>query len=348
MASQGTRDAVRVARGYATKQLLAWIGWPAIALAAAIAAVIALGFFAVLGASQASGQGDAIYGASGEAIADIPNAWLELYQDAGTRYGLDWSVIAAIGKVECDHGRLAHPACRQSGAENFAGAGGPMQFLAGTWDAYGVDGDQDGDRDRWDPADAIPAAANYLRASGAPRDYRAAIWAYNHADWYVQKVLDQAARYRGALTAGALQPIVGADVAAVLGNPRIRLTAIQQADLRRGTINPRLVALLATIATRHTIIVTALQSDHSPGSNHEVGRAIDIGAVDGEICRGARSGPCATLARELAAIQGPLHLTELIYYWDPAPGFQDLNRDGGDDSFSRADHNDHIHAGYDG
>ena len=57
------------------------------------------------------------------------------------------------------------------------------------WATYGVDGDGDGRRDVYDPADAIPAAARYLRAAGAPGDYRRAIFAYNHADWYVAEVL---------------------------------------------------------------------------------------------------------------------------------------------------------------
>ena len=86
-----------------------------------------------------------------------------------------------------------------------------MQFLAGTWATYGVDGDGDGKADRWDPADAIMGAANYLRASGAPGDYRRAIFAYNHADWYVEEVERWAAKYRGPPTlAGAgVQPIAG-------------------------------------------------------------------------------------------------------------------------------------------
>lgn len=60
----------------------------------------------------------------------------------------------------------------------------------------------------------------------------------------------------------------------------------------------------------------ALPADHSPGTNHEAGRAFDIGAVDGEICRGARSGSCAQLVRSLAAMRGKLRSTELIYCWD--------------------------------
>ena len=86
--------------------------------------------------------------------------------------GCDWAVLAGIGKVECDHGRDPDPSCTAEGAVNSAGAGGPMQFLASTWARYGVDGDGDGRVDRWDPADAIYAAANYLRASGAPGDYQ--------------------------------------------------------------------------------------------------------------------------------------------------------------------------------
>ena len=82
--------------------------------------------------------------------------------------------------------------------ENFAGAGGPGQFLAATWERYGVDGDGDGVKDRYDPADAIPGTANLLRQNGAPGDYGRAIFAYNHASWYVDDVLSRAARYRGA------------------------------------------------------------------------------------------------------------------------------------------------------
>ena len=94
-------------------------------------------------------------------------------------------------------------------------------------------------------------------------------------------------------------------------------------------------------------MITALKSDHSTltvdgnVSNHSAGRAMDIGAVDGEICRGTRTGRCADLVRELAAITGPLRSTELIYCWDP---------DGPNDprGFARADHCDHIHSGMDG
>nr|MDQ3826893.1 hypothetical protein [Actinomycetota bacterium] len=166
-------------------------------------------------------------------------------------------------------------------------------------------------------------------------------------DWYVAEVLAKADQYRGAATAvfGAL-PELTATVGQVLRNPRIVLTAIQRGDLRAGLIDPRLVSALAAIGQRHTVIITALRSDHSTFtvngtvSNHSAGRAMDIGAVDGEVCRGSRTGRCAELVRELAAVTGPLRSTELIYCWDP---------DGPGDprGFARADHCDHIHWGLD-
>jgi Transglycosylase SLT domain len=134
-------------------------------------------------------------GVSALALREIPPRYLALYQAAARRYGLNWAILAGVGKVECDHGRDPDPSCSTEGAVNSAGAGGPMQFLATTWAHYGVDGDGDGRIDRWDPADAIDGAANYLRASGAPGNYAQALFAYNHASWYVTEVEHWAALY---------------------------------------------------------------------------------------------------------------------------------------------------------
>jgi hypothetical protein len=153
-----------------------------------------------LGAGGAGGTGGSGDEASPLALREIPPEYLRLYRAAGARYGLDWTILAGIGKVECDHGRDPDPSCTREGAVNSAGAGGPMQFLASTWAKYGVDGDGDGRRDRWDAADAIYGAANYLHVSGAPGNYRSAIFAYNHAGWYVAEVQRWAARYRGPTT----------------------------------------------------------------------------------------------------------------------------------------------------
>jgi hypothetical protein len=139
---------------------------------------------------------------------EIPPAYLSDYEQAGQKYHLDWAILAGIGKVECDHGRDPDPSCMKEGAVNSAGAGGPMQFLASTWATYGV-APGSGTPDRWNPEDAIFGAANYLKASGAPGDYRRAIFAYNHAEWYVDEVESWAAKYRGPPTSSTspAQPI---------------------------------------------------------------------------------------------------------------------------------------------
>jgi hypothetical protein len=134
-------------------------------------------------------------GATGPGIADIPGSYLAQYRAAaGTCPDLDWALLAGIGKVETDHGRLKAAGVR-SGA-NSAGAKGPMQFLTPTFNAVRARHPGIGS-DIYDPADAIPAAAHYLCDSGlAAGDQRQAIFAYNHAGWYVDKVQNQAAAYR--------------------------------------------------------------------------------------------------------------------------------------------------------
>lgn len=176
-----------------------------IAAAAGLLAAIVFVFAAVLialGGASPTAAGDEPAGSgpgagvSALAEREIPPTYLRLYRQAAARYGLDWAILAGIGKLECDHGRAPAPSCTEDGAVNAAGAGGPMQFIASTWAQYGVDAEGLGLPDRWNPADAIFSAANYLRASGAPSDYRRAIFAYNHAQWYVQAVEAWAARYR--------------------------------------------------------------------------------------------------------------------------------------------------------
>jgi cell wall-associated NlpC family hydrolase len=140
---------------------------------------------------------------SATAAADIPPDYLLLYEQAGLAFDAPWSLLAGIGRVECDHGRNPDPACWQDGKTNAAGAGGPMQFLAGTWAQYGLDGDNDGQANRWDPADAIVSAANFLKSNGAPDDVPAAVFAYNHSQTYVEQVLAWANLYANAYGPGA-------------------------------------------------------------------------------------------------------------------------------------------------
>jgi len=135
---------------------------------------------------------------SATAVADIPPDYLLLYQEAALGFDVPWQLLAGIGKVECDHGRDPAPACWQEGTTNSAGAGGPMQFLASTWQTYGIAASGSGTPDRWNPADAIVSAANFLKHNGAPDDIPAAVYAYNHSDAYVQQVLAWAGLYASA------------------------------------------------------------------------------------------------------------------------------------------------------
>lgn len=114
----------------------------------------------------------------------------KLYEEAAEEYGFgeDWYVLAAVGKVESDHGQNMGPSS--------AGALGPMQFMPSTWDSYGLDANDDGKANIMDPEDAIPSAARYLKVGGAPDDWYRALYTYNHAGWYVEKVLRVAEGYR--------------------------------------------------------------------------------------------------------------------------------------------------------
>nr|MDQ4041709.1 lytic murein transglycosylase [Actinomycetota bacterium] len=145
--------------------------------------------------------------AAGPARIGVPNFFIEkfrippfllpIYQAAGIEYGINWCVLAAINEIETDYGRNLNVSS--------AGAQGWMQFIPSSWKAYGVDGNGDGVKDPYNPVDAIFAAARYLNAAGAKEDLRRAIYAYNHANWYVDSVM-----LRSKLVCGLPDPLVGA------------------------------------------------------------------------------------------------------------------------------------------
>ncbi len=241
-----------------------------LSLTAALAALPALLVTAAL-LSTTSVSGAA------SAVPDIPSEYLTLYRQAAQRYELGadgWSYLAAVGKVECDHGRSMLPGCHRGA--NFAGARGPAQFLRPTWAAYGVDGDGDGDRDVYDPADAIPGMANYLRASGAPGDWRRALFAYNHAGWYVDRVVRLAATYRASVVGPTTSPgtiVEGAGwwLAPIPGFPGERCDARIVADV---------VALVRTFGIHVSDCFGG--APHALDGEHPLGLAIDAGPVDGD------------------------------------------------------------------
>ena len=121
---------------------------------------------------------------------------------------MPWEVLASINEIETNFGRNA--------GVSSAGAMGWMQFIYSSWERWGTDSDADGRRDPRNPVDAIFAAARYLRDAGATRDLPKAIFAYNHAGWYVNKVVERAREFAGldttlvaALSERALREDIG-------------------------------------------------------------------------------------------------------------------------------------------
>jgi hypothetical protein len=130
---------------------------------------------------------------TGHVPSGRPTSYIQLFQESAAHYcpGLPWTVLAAIGQIES--GDRANPGVSS------AGAMGPMQFLPSTWAEWGITAfGEPGPPNILDPFDAVPSAARYLcaaggaTAAGLPR----AIFAYNHADWYVTEVLGLAKEYQ--------------------------------------------------------------------------------------------------------------------------------------------------------
>ena len=105
---------------------------------------------------------------------------LDSFKQAEQKFHVSWEVLASVNYIESKFGRVK--------SASYAGAQGPMQFLPSTWQRYGMGGDIH------DPHDAIMGAANYLQASGAPGDYRTALYHYNPSWAYVDAILLYARR----------------------------------------------------------------------------------------------------------------------------------------------------------
>ena len=152
---------------------------------------------------------------------------LALWQRAGQTYGVPWQVLGAINKVESNFGRNTGPSS--------AGAVGWMQFMPSTWMRWGLDANGDGVADPWNPDDAVYAAARYLAAAGGRSDIARAVFAYNHAQWYVDEVLALARLFGGGRDAG-----FAAQLTAGVGSPQMFFEvdnlAHRLADARRRVV----------------------------------------------------------------------------------------------------------------
>jgi murein DD-endopeptidase MepM/ murein hydrolase activator NlpD len=218
---------------------------------------------------------------------------LGVWQSAGAAYGIPWQVLAAINKVESNFGRNMGPSS--------AGAIGWMQFMPSTWLRWGVDANGDGVADPWNPQDAVYSAARYLAAAGGASDLQRAVFAYNHADWYVSEVLGLARLYgQGSGVAFSFDRLQTSldDARAAVERASGRLVAAR-ADVRA-------LAGLAAKRWRRAeaapLLSTRLDLEQSAGATRE--RLLAAKAAAGR-ARRALGDAQAELARARQAAAGP-------------------------------------------
>ena len=195
-------------------------------------------------------------------VAPLPEAQLlALWQGAGAEYDVPWQVLAAINKVESNFGRNMGPSS--------AGAIGWMQFMPSTWMRWGVDANGDGIADPWNAADAIYSAARYLNAAGASTDLDRAIFAYNHAGWYVNEIVSLADLYEQngsiAFSLDQMQQNLDAARQAVVGAAaKLRRLRAHEAALTllsdRLAFEPSVAKAAAALASARTALAAAQQS----------------------------------------------------------------------------------------
>jgi hypothetical protein len=196
----------------------------------------------------------------------IPPFLLPIYQAAGIEYDVPWQVLAGINEIETDYGRDL--------AVSNAGAVGWMQFLPSTWKRYGVDANGDGVADPYNPVDAIFTAARYLHAAGASSNLGAAIFAYNHASWYVESVL-----LRAKLIGGLPDQFVNAITGLVQGDFPVAAPAKYADDsviaLAKAKVHGPNAAV--PVPSDHSKTVSIFAKQNSPVIAVNDGKIVDIG-----------------------------------------------------------------------
>jgi hypothetical protein len=240
------------------------------------------------------------------AINGVPPVLIPIYHRASEQYGLGPqgpAVLAGINAIETAFGTNLGPSS--------AGAVGWMQFMPETWAMYGVDANGDGVADPNNPEDAIYAAARYLSAAGMPEDVWGAIFAYNHADWYVEEVLQNAGCYADE---------VGGSYTTLTLSPQIKVFKCSPAEDWKKQIPEDYLSAFETAAGRYELgkrgvwtlaAIARLESNFGRGMNAkqlrtlgplgldkmEWGKYAVDGDEDGRIRHGDVDDSAATLAR---------------------------------------------------
>jgi len=303
----------------------------------------------------------------------IPPFLLPIYQAAAAEYGIPWEVLASINEIETDFGRNT--------SVSSAGALGWMQFIPSSWNIWGTDGDGDGRRDPRHPVDAIFAAANYLNEAGAQTDLPKAIYAYNHAAWYVNRVVERAREFASldkmmvaALSERALRednvmyiaksaPFLDgrsgdaspgqalllskrALTRIILESDSIKVYEGGRRDIQAGHIDRRILATLVFLdRSGMSPTVSSLFSGHSRFTTSGNVSAHSYGhAVDIAAVNGT---PIAGHQGAGSITEDALRkLIELQGYLRPNQIITLMTVDGQDNTLAMGDHDDHIHLGF--
>jgi hypothetical protein len=333
-----------VAKKKAMTWLLGLIGIPALIVLAVLVAIIGLSAVAM---GNLPG-GDSV--PSAYAARLIPPDMLALYQSQAVKQecpGLSWTIVAAIVHLESMDGR--NPEISP------AGAMGPSQFEPRTWDAqgrtaiiftdakgnpqpfgrvpdgkgYALDGDGDGVADIMNAKDSVPATARFLCANGGgnPATLVQAIYAYNHAWWYVfGGTTDTGQPFEGVLPLAQKLAANGSIAGTAVGNGEVLFSP--GANFPGQPVTPETIGFLQVVAglygkplicttgTSHSYLtVDGLVSDHADGHACDFGMAANGGTDDGPLgdaldtaCLVAAGDPPQVAAQE--AIIGGLYTRE--------------------------------------
>ncbi len=271
----------------------------------------------------------------------IPERYLHAFEQAASQYDLGrrgvWT-LAAVARLESNYGYgMSNPQLRTVG---------PLGIDKDEWNRFEIDGNGDGLIRRASVEDSAATLAREIWSQGS---LRAGLFLHNQAEWYVDQVMQGSHEISGRCRAKTVEwnvALPGVTSAPINWANLTLSDNLEMHDIQSGALDPRIMSILGMITQTHKVTITALRSDHSEFttegnvSNHFVGRAMDIGAVDGVPCTDVSPGaPCGELGRTLTLLPGPIHPTELIYCFD---------LDGPGPAFARADHCDHVHVGFDG
>ena len=346
-----------------------------------VSVLLMLGMFLVAFQTVLSAQA----AASSIGTNDIPPVAMLAYQTAAAESCAPddlWPILAGIGKVESDHGRVFGSHLLPNGDSSIpilgpeldgSGIGGNLTPVpVGVWQGrWGLDGDfeqalgpmqfRPGVFAEYAPSaaatphninDAAAAAAAKLCAEGLP-DVEAALWRYNPLRSYVEEVLHWAALY--AQGGG----IASVSALALVDNPNVQLTAAAEADLLAGIVDPRLVDVVAHLSITYKMDILSFRTGHSrckvlpnrvnsgPNcsvSNYWEGRAVDIMSVSYADQPLRAVSPKNRAAREIAEWLAFMPQSDLIRPNEVGSPWYNLESYHG--HFANSLHQDHLHIGY--